>query len=272
VKRRSTSGFAFCLLTAIVAPSAAYGQLSYPNFSSTSGLNLVGSATVVSNAIQLTTEGTYATASAVWRKTPLNVGTGFSTAFSYTIDPAGGADGIAFVIQNDPRGSSALGGDGGGLGANGIAKGVAIAFRTYIFNDVEIDSCGVRNRRAIFIGDCVVASISVPAPGLSGRHTVQINESGGLLKVSLDGSQILSGSVNLATAVGGNTAYVGITGADGSASETATIHSWSIIPGLTPGTTPVPPAILLMLLGLTFVGFWFRFRGRYNGSIIRPRL
>jgi hypothetical protein len=261
VKRRSTSSFAFWLL--IAAPSATYGQFSYPGFSSTTGLQLDGSATVVSNAIQLTVAGIGSTASAFWYTTPVNVGAGFSTTFSYTISP-GGADGLAFVIQNDPNGPNAIGDPGDGLAASGIANGVAIAFRTYVFNDVEIDSCGVGN--TISIGGCVVASIS--ESGLGGTHTVRIDESGGMLKVYLDGSQILSGAVNLANAVGGNTAYVGITGADGSASETATINSWSLTPGITPAITPAPPSIWLTLVGLTFTWFCFGFRGR---SIIRPR-
>jgi hypothetical protein len=67
--------FAFCLLTAITAPSATYGQFSHPNFSSTTGLKLDGSATVVSNAIQLTVNGIGSTTSAFWHTTPVNVRT-----------------------------------------------------------------------------------------------------------------------------------------------------------------------------------------------------
>jgi hypothetical protein len=260
--RRNTCSFAFWLL--IAAPSATFGQFSYPSFSSTAGLQLEGSAAVVSNAIQLTTAGAGSTASAFWYQTPVNVRSGFSTTFSYTIYPGGGADGLAFVIQNDASGSSAIGTGGDGLAANGIANGVAIAFRTYVFNDVEIDSCGVGN--AITIGGCIVTSIS--EGGLSGTHSVQIDQSGGILKVSLDGNQILSGSVNLANAVGGNTAYVGITGADGSASETAIINSWSVTPGISPAPTPAPPSIWLALVGLIFTALWFGFQGR---SIIRPQ-
>jgi len=132
VKRSNAGSFAFCLLILIAAPSAIYGQFSYPNFSSTTGLQLVGSATVVSNAIQLTVASTGAAASAFWYTTPVNVGPGFSTTFTYSISP-GGADGLAFVIQNDPNGSSAIGSNGYRLAASGIANGVAIAFRTYVF-------------------------------------------------------------------------------------------------------------------------------------------
>jgi hypothetical protein len=253
LKRRSINSFAFWLL--IAAPSATFGQFSYPDFSSTTGLQLDGSASVVSDAIQLTVAGPLGIASAFWHTTPVNVRGGFSTTFSYTINPSG-ADGLAFVIQNDPNGPGAIGPAGDNLAASGISNGVAIAFRTYVFNDVEIDSCGVGN--TISIGGCVVASI--PDAGLGGTHTVRITESGGLLKVYLDGNQILSGAISLANAVGGNTAYVGITGADGSETETAIINSWSVTPGITPAVTPVPSSIWLTLVGLMFTAFWFGFR------------
>jgi hypothetical protein len=42
-----------------------------------------------------------------------------------------GADGMAFVLHNDPRGAEANGGRGGSLGALGILNGLAIEFDTY---------------------------------------------------------------------------------------------------------------------------------------------
>ena len=44
---------------------------------------------------------------------------------------ANGADGMAFVLQNDPLGAKALGGDGGNYGAVGIKNGLGIAFDTF---------------------------------------------------------------------------------------------------------------------------------------------
>ena len=44
---------------------------------------------------------------------------------------ANGADGMAFVLQNDARGTKAIGGGGGNFGAVGIQNGVGIAFDTW---------------------------------------------------------------------------------------------------------------------------------------------
>jgi hypothetical protein len=51
-----------------------------------------------------------------------------------------GADGIAFVVQNDPAGASALGGGGGGIGFLGVTKSVAVQFDTWCNPEVG-DTC-----------------------------------------------------------------------------------------------------------------------------------
>jgi len=45
--------------------------------------------------------------------------------------PVGGADGIAFMLHNDPAGSNAVGQAGAGIGAFGIQNGLAIEFDTF---------------------------------------------------------------------------------------------------------------------------------------------
>ena len=42
-----------------------------------------------------------------------------------------GADGMTFILHNDPRGADVIGGRGGGLGASGILNGLAIEFDTF---------------------------------------------------------------------------------------------------------------------------------------------
>ena len=55
----------------------------------------------------------------------------FNIAFSVYFGPGQPADGLAFVLHNDPNGADALGNGGGGLGAMGLQNGLAIEFDTY---------------------------------------------------------------------------------------------------------------------------------------------
>jgi len=57
--------------------------------------------------------------------------TRFNIHFSFQIHGGGGtggADGMTFLWQNDPRGAAALGGPGGSLGYTGIGASVAVRF------------------------------------------------------------------------------------------------------------------------------------------------
>ncbi|MBC1575619.1 DUF5011 domain-containing protein [Listeria booriae] len=65
-----------------------------------------------------------------------------------------GADGMAFVMQNDPRGNSALGQLGGALGAYGsnfIQNALAVEFDTYYNEDMDRDVVPNREHMAITI-------------------------------------------------------------------------------------------------------------------------
>ena len=67
----------------------------------------------------------------------------FQTSFDvYLGNNDEGADGLAFVLQNDPLGENALGGIGGSYGAIGIKNGLGIAFDTWqnaFFGDMAGD-------------------------------------------------------------------------------------------------------------------------------------
>src|SRR5262245_41650552 len=111
-----------CLLGVTAFFLAATGTAraqNYPDFSNTTGLNLVGSATQVGNVLQLTS-ATQNLAGAFWYTTPVKVSGGFDTTFRFRMSnfdtSFGGADGMAFVIQNSPQGTAALGSIGSGLG------------------------------------------------------------------------------------------------------------------------------------------------------------
>jgi hypothetical protein len=55
----------------------------------------------------------------------------FQASFEYVDVGGGGADGVAFVLQNAPAGVAALGGSGGGLGYTGIAPSFALMINIY---------------------------------------------------------------------------------------------------------------------------------------------
>ena len=89
---------------------------------------------------------------------------------------AAGADGMAFVLHNDPFGGDATGGGGGFLGALGIRYGVAIEFDTYqnaAFGDIANDHTNFVDTDApldpIHLSNRLVSAISRTASGTASR-------------------------------------------------------------------------------------------------------
>jgi hypothetical protein len=117
-----------------------------------SSLDRVGTAQMLSSSGPLRlTNNTYVSglpspAGAAWTPTEYNVATGFSANFQFQFtdpcigngmnntcisDNGHGGDGIAFVIQNSPQGTSAIGVGAGGMGFLGIQDSVAVMLDTY---------------------------------------------------------------------------------------------------------------------------------------------
>lgn len=99
----------------------------------TSEYSLVGSASTVSGCVTLTAANSNETGCA-W---DVNSNFDFTSSFTYdyTINLGSndaGADGLAFVIQNDPKGLCACGTAGGGMGAEGISNSIIIEIDTYL--------------------------------------------------------------------------------------------------------------------------------------------
>jgi hypothetical protein len=90
-------------------------------------------------------------AGAAWTPNAVNVADAFAVSFDFRmsdatgqVDPADGSggDGIAFVIQNDFRGTSAIGRGAGGMGFLGVFDSVAVMFDTYQNNYAYGDPSG----------------------------------------------------------------------------------------------------------------------------------
>ncbi len=116
-----------------------------PNFSNQNCLAVNGSASVQGTALQITQATTSQDGSA-WYINQQPVAASFSSTFTFQLT-GGSADGFAFLIQNSPAGTTALGPGGCGMGFagdpdsgnnyfcggqnNGISKSLAIGFKTF---------------------------------------------------------------------------------------------------------------------------------------------
>ena len=139
---------------------------------------------------------------------------------------AAGADGMAFVLHNDPFGGDATGGGGGFLGALGIRYGVAIEFDTYqnaAFGDIADDHTNFVDT------DAPLDSINLSNPVGLGNiedgkwHGVHVSWDAALqtLSYSFDGKQAgtLTGDLASRYFAGFNYAYFGFTAASGGLSN-----------------------------------------------------
>jgi hypothetical protein len=139
IRKESFSPATRLVAVAGLACAAAFAQaVSYPNFASTTGLSLLGSAATAQTAdgtvLRLTTSETNKAGSAFTAGTvPFSAqGSTFSAFFQFRITSPGGiqpADGIVFVLRD--TGTSAIGQIGGGQGYDGIGNSIAVKFDTY---------------------------------------------------------------------------------------------------------------------------------------------
>jgi hypothetical protein len=192
-----------------------------------SGWSMNGGVTYPSNNVLLVTDGGGEEARSSFFSYPVYVG-GFRSSFTYQDIGGGGADGAAFVVQNDPRGAAALGGAGGALGYTGITPSAAVEFNIYANNTP---------------GYAFEVNGTVPnpftAPGLvqvgSGNPiSVNLLYLNGVLSLMMQdtvtgASYSTSANVNIPAVVGTNDAYVGITGSDGGTFSTQQVSNFSFI-------------------------------------------
>ncbi len=249
----------FALVSIVALASSATAQtFSYPNFNSTTGLTLNGSAAAAAGVLRVSPSASGAKGS-VLTDLPVAVNGSFETTFAFqiTLQVGGGADGMAFVIANDPRGATALGDTGTELGYGYMVTSPP----TLSINNslvVEIDTW-------LSPGDLSANEISVQTGGSGdnhadagysiGRITPAINMSDGLLHVmrisyapgTLDiyldnlvtpqlsvpwdfntgGTWVVSGSpVGGLNLLGGSSAHVGFSSATGGAWENHDVVWW----------------------------------------------
>jgi hypothetical protein len=218
-------------------------------FSNVTGLTLNGSATNVDDSrLQLTT-GLDNQAGSVFWNTPTNIQS-FTTDFTFQLSDAQ-ADGFTFTIQNE--GLTALGDIGGGLGygpnpSGGTAKITnSVAVKFDIFNNAGegTDSTGLYTDGAT----PTLPAVDMTSSGviLSSGDTIDahITYNGTNLVMTLTDIVVnktftYTWPINIPATVGGNTAYIGFTGATGGETASQKILTWTFSSTTSASQTPTP--------------------------------
>jgi len=223
-------------------------DFEFADFALGKGLAGLGSAHRVKNFVRLTSADRFQ-AGAIWYWERQPVSAGFETSFSFKFTDQdlnqGGADGLAFVVQNEgERALGGLGASGGFLRSDdgapgglqrGIGRSVAVFFDTYQngwdAGDNFIAICTQTPATSLrWPPVCQSYTHKLKQRLKNGKvHTARVVYQPPLLSVYLDDSQepVTSASVDVARMVGGDgKAWVGFTGSTGGSWENHDLLRW----------------------------------------------
>ena len=217
---------------------------------------LNGNAAVAGTAVNLTTNSNSQRGSVFTNTaTAISAATTFSASFNFTISSPGGsgADGLAFVVQNSAAGNTALGGNGAGMGYQGIGQSVIVEFDTW--------QNGIDNGSENHVGintNGVLGSLTQADPGFdldAVTATAWVDYDGTTLSVATSTSgvrpatDLLSQVIDLSGIVGSQ-AFFGFTAATGGANAQHTINSFD----LEVAAVPLPAGLPLLGFGMLMLG------------------
>jgi hypothetical protein len=194
------------------------------SLSAAGGWSRNGNAGPLTNGSVKLTDGNSGEVSSIFLNSPQNVGA-FVASFTYQDVGGGGADGCAFVLQNGGAGQSAIGGGGGSLGCNGINPSVALEFNIY-----SSYGAGMAVRANSQTGPPYNSTAPVNLAG-GNPISVTMSYSGTTLSLRLTDTVTHAAFstnviVDIPGTLGTNTAYVGVTGADGGINSTQVISKF----------------------------------------------
>ena len=234
--RAAGRAIALAVLVALGAAGSAWGDFNYPDFSSVAGLTLVNSADQSGSVLRLTEAEEGESGAAWYTLSKAYVADGFDTTFTIQMS-ADGADGMAFVIQDDY--DMALGAGGSGLGYEGIPRSLAIEFDTFGFDPETGNHISVQTRGNDFNtyeDNYSLGQTNVSTDLNDGQpHYVYVRYRPGVLLVYLDGqpAPVINIELDLQNIDGDNIldgsgdAWVGFTAGTGSVYQTQDVLNWN---------------------------------------------
>jgi hypothetical protein len=239
----------------------ARAQIAFPSFGAgdigagANQLTLNGTAVLNGNAIRLTAPN-IGEAGTAFYNTRQGLLSGFSTTFRYEISGEGQfgpADGLVFLVSNDPLGTSALANGGSELGFIGMTNTLGVTVDT--FSEVGVRVLTSAGNELAFVPKTLVE--------LQGVHDVRVdfqNAVGGVgdLTVFFDSAPTISlAAFDMNPYLDGSgTAQTGFSAGTGLLAENHDIVSWS----LQTGATAIPEPATLTLIALGPVGLLTRRR------------
>lgn len=247
----------------VLAAGVAKADFQYLTFDGPS-LNLLGDAQTTGDSQSLLlTSGPFHT-SAAWHLPRQRIDQGWESTFTFRItdvsgpnglNPAAGADGFAFVVQNSSGSmlEDTVSGRGGGIGYNGGQNLLAVEFDSWMNdragdpndNHISIHSGGP-GATSSHENHSIGWTSDIPALDSGDWLTAKVAYEPGTMRVYLDDMQtpVIVASVDLtqALAVPEGEAWVGFTAAGTAAWQTHEVGSWDF--------TVVPSPGGLALLGM----------------------
>lgn len=215
--------------------------------------SLTGGPSLTSGVLELT-DGSDYEARGSFFDYPVNINA-FTASFTYQDVDSYGADGVAFVLQNDPRGAAALGGTGGALGY-GYGTGPGPLITNSVAFEMDVYTPGVNLETDGAFGTYVSTS---PNINLASGDPINVNivyQQGLMVVTMTDANTLLSVTntynVNIASVVGGPTAYIGFTGGSGGEGAVQDISNFTFgsLPASKPTIEQNLPASVTQPVGL----------------------
>jgi VCBS repeat-containing protein len=209
---------------------ASYALTVIPTISGFSGgtLNANWSGPTISNGTLTLTNNGGSEASTWFYNSKVSIGT-FTAAFDYQVSGNEQADGMAMVLQNSGAGPAALGGNGSGLGYQGIAPSAAVEFNIYnghvqgtaLATNGSVGSYTSSNPVQFWNGDKTHVDLSYNGSTLTETLTDTVTHS----------TFTANYAANLASVLGGSSAYVGFSGGTGGATSIQQISNFNFVDG-----------------------------------------